>query len=149
MSNNDGSIGIDSSAVIGDLSHVAVVVVGVVVDMLDPAIRKSHGVRAFSLAGSVARLSSVEVGVGVVVSDGIVVCVGGDLGSMVSRGGVGHNRGVVGRGGVNHRCGVNYRGNSMGNGMSSDKTMSYNSVSSNNGMTGSWSALGESATAAT
>jgi len=144
-------IGIGSSTVIGDLSHVSVVVVHMVVDMLGAAVRKSHGVRAFSLAGSVARLSSVEVGVGVVVSDGIVVCVGGDLvrvdlGRTVSRGGVGHNRGVVGRGGVghnwgvvgrggvNHRGGVNNRGNSMGNGMSSDKAMSYKSVSSNKAM---------------
>merc|ERR1719481_1346444 len=43
-SNGNRSLGIDSSALIGDLSYVAVGVIGVVVDMLDPAVRKSYGV---------------------------------------------------------------------------------------------------------
>ena len=66
-------------SVIGDLGNVAVVVVDVVVDVLDPAVRKSNGVRTLPLASSIIRLSSVEVGVGVVVSDGVLVGVGRDL----------------------------------------------------------------------
>merc|ERR1712215_498415 len=42
-SNGNRSLGIDSSTVIGDLRYVAVDIVGVVVDMLDPAVRKSDG----------------------------------------------------------------------------------------------------------
>merc|ERR1712215_88615 len=42
-SNGNRSLGIDSSALIGDLSYVAVDIVGVVVDMLDPSVRKSDG----------------------------------------------------------------------------------------------------------
>ena len=54
-----------------------------------------------------------------------------------------YNRGVVGRGSmnngssVNYRCSVNHRSNSMGNGVSSNKSMSYKSVSCYNTMTGS------------
>merc|ERR1719516_224784 len=43
-SNGNRSFGIDSSTVIGDLNYVAVDIVGVVVDMLDPAVRKSYRV---------------------------------------------------------------------------------------------------------
>ena len=91
-----------SLSVVGDLSNVAVVVVDVVVDVLDPAVGKSNGVRALTLAGAVIGLSSVEVGVGVVIGDSVLVGVGGDLirvhlsgGSVVGRGGVVDNRGGV------------------------------------------------------
>merc|ERR1712090_95455 len=99
--------------------------------MLGAAVREVDIVRTLGIASPVTGLGSIEVGAGVVVSDGIVVCVGGDLvrvdlGSMVSRGGVGHNRGVVGRGGVNHRGSVNHRGDCMGNSMSSNKAVSSN-----------------------
>ena len=43
-SNGNRSFGIDSSTVISDLSYVAVDIVGVVVDMLDPSVRKSYRV---------------------------------------------------------------------------------------------------------
>merc|ERR1719507_1406089 len=85
---------------VGDLGDVAVVVVDMVVDVLDPAVGKSNGVRTLTLAGAIVGLSSVEVGVGVVVSDGVLVGVGGDLigvhldrGSVVGGGGVVDNRG--------------------------------------------------------
>ena len=112
-----------SLSVVGDLGNVAVVVVDMVVDVLDPAVGKSNGVRALTLAGAIVRLSSVEVGVGVVIGDGILVGVGGDLigvhldrGSVVGGGGVVDNRGsvdnrgVVSGGSVNHRSGVVSRG---------------------------------------
>jgi len=112
-----------SLSVVGDLGNVAVVVVDVVVDVLDPAVGKSNGVRTLTSAGAIIRLGSVEVGVGVVVSDGVLVGVGGDLigvhldrGSVVGGGGVVDkrgsvdNRGVVGRGSMDNGSGVVSRG---------------------------------------
>merc|ERR1711881_156424 len=136
------SIGILSSAVIGDLSDVSIVGIRVVVDMLGAAVRKVDIVRTLGIASSVTGLGSIEVGGGVVVSDGVVVCVGGDLVRVNLGSSVSHNRGVVGRGSVDYRgsvnygCSVNYRGsvnhrsNSMGNGVSSNKSVSsHQSVS--------------------
>ena len=110
-------------SVIGDLGDVAVVVVDVVVDVLDPAVGKSNGVRTLTLAGAIVGLSSVEVGVGVVVSDGVLVGVGGDLigvhldrGSVVGRGGVVDNRGSVDNGGVVSRSSVDNGGSVVSRG---------------------------------
>jgi len=122
-SNRSRSFGIDSSTVIGDLSYIAIGVIGVVVDMLDPAVRKSYGVGTLGIASSVTGLSSIEVRVRVVVSDGVVVCVGGDLVRVDLSGSMGHNWSVVGRGSVNYRGGVNYRSNSMGNTMPSNNNL--------------------------
>jgi len=112
-----------SLSVVGDLGNVAVVVVDVVVDVLDPAVGKSNGVRALTLAGAVIGLSSVEVGVGVVVSDSVLVGVGGDLigvhldrGSVVGRGGVVDNRGSVDNGGVVSRSSVDNGGSVVSRG---------------------------------
>merc|ERR1719350_633958 len=68
MGNGD-SLRVGSSTVVGDLSNVAVDGVGVVVHVLDPAVGKGNRVGALSVAGTIAALSGVEVGVGVVVSD--------------------------------------------------------------------------------
>merc|ERR1711922_128634 len=131
-SNGGSGGGERSSTVVGDLSDIAVDRVRVVVHVLDSAIRKSNRVGALSVAGTIAALSGVEVGVGVVVSDGVVVSVGGDLvrvhlgnsvgnrvgnsvrdhrGSMDNRGSV-HNRG-----GMDDRGSVYNRGNSVSNTM--------------------------------
>jgi len=151
-----GGIGGDSirvlgGAVVGDLGHISVVVVDVVVHVLDPAVGKGNRVRTLSVASTVAALASVEVGVGVVVSNGVVVGVGGDLirvhlsnsvgnsvdRGVVSRGGVNNRGSVVSRGSmdhrgsvVNHRGGMNKRGG-VGNRVSNNtvgKTMSDNTV---------------------
>merc|ERR1719347_1325076 len=131
-------IGILSSAVIGDLSDISIVGIRVVVDMLGAAVRKVNIVRTLGIASSVTGLGSIEVGGGVVVSNGVVVCVGGDLVRVNLGSSVSYNRGVVGRGSVdyrgsvNNRGSVNYRGSSMGNGVSSNKSVSsHQSVSSN------------------
>merc|ERR1711881_557296 len=120
------SIGILSSAVIGDLSDVSIVGIRVVVDMLGAAVREVDTVRTLGIASSVTGLGSIEVGGGVVVSNGVVVCVGGDLVRVNLRGSVSYNRGVVGRGSVN------YRSNSMSYGVSSNKPMSSNKSMSSN-----------------
>ena len=59
-----------------------------------PAVGKSNGVRSLDIAGTIGSLLSVEVGLGVVISHGVGVGVGGNLirvglglvggGSMVS-----------------------------------------------------------------
>merc|ERR1719481_705741 len=103
--------------------------------MLGAAVREVDTVRTFGTASSVTGLGSIEVGGGVVVSDGVVVCVGGDLVRVNLGSSVSHNRGVVGRSSVNYRGSVNH--GSMGNGVSSNKSMSYKSVSCYNTMTGS------------
>ena len=69
----------DGLAIVGDLGDVSIDVVGVVVDMLDPAIRQTDRVVALSGGSAIVRLLSVETGSGVVVSHGVLVGVGGDL----------------------------------------------------------------------
>ena len=82
-SHSDGGVGhsngVLGSAIVGDLSHVAVVAVGVVVDMLGPAVGEVDGVGALGISLTVAGLGSVEVGVGIVVSYGVLVGVGQNL----------------------------------------------------------------------
>jgi len=96
------SFRICGSSIVGHLGHVAVVVVDVVVDVLDAAVRESHGVGTLGVTCAITGLSSIEVRVGVVVSYSILVGVGGhlvrvDLSSMSNYGG------MVGRGSMNYR----------------------------------------------
>merc|ERR1719450_1642507 len=100
-------IGIYSSAVIGDLSDVSIVGIRVVVDMLGAAVREVDIIRTLGIASAVTGLGSIEVGGGVVVSDGVVVCVGGDLVRVDLSNSVSYNRSVVGRGSVDNRGSVN------------------------------------------
>ena len=147
VGNSDrGGRGEGGSAVIGDLGDVAIDGVGVVVHVLDPAVRQGNGVGALGIASTIAALAGVEVGVGVVVSDGVVVGVWGDLigvhlghsvGNRVGNS-VGNHRGMVDNGGsmdnrgsmVDHRGGMNKR-SSMGNRVSNNpvgKAVSYDTV---------------------
>merc|ERR1740123_1298042 len=96
---------VDRGALIGDLSHVAVDMISSVLHGLDPAVGKGDGVRAGHNTIGIARLSGVEVGLGVVVSNtvGVGVRLRGllhvhDRGSVVGRG-----SGVIGRGGMDNR----------------------------------------------
>merc|ERR1712106_879330 len=73
------SIGVGSSALIADLRDEAIIVVGVVVDSLDMAVRKVDRVRSLNNTIAIIGLSLVEGGSRVVISDSIVVGVGGDL----------------------------------------------------------------------
>merc|ERR1740123_1082504 len=90
---------VDRCALIGDLSHVAVDMISSVLHGLDPAVGKGDGVRAGHNTIGIAGLSSVEVGLGVVVGNtvGVGVRLRGllhvhDRGSVVGGGSV-HNRG--------------------------------------------------------
>ena len=139
-SDRGGSRGECSGAVVGDLGDVSVDRVRVVVHVLDPTVGESNRVRALSVAGTIAALASVEVGVGVVVSDGVVVGVGGDLvgvhlGDSVGNGvgnSVGNNRGVSNhRGSMNNRGGMDKRGsvsNAVAHNSVANKTMANNTM---------------------
>ena len=67
------------SSLVCDIGDISIIAVGRVLDMLDTSIGKSNGVRAGNVGGTIGLLLSVEVGLGVVISNGIGVCVGGNL----------------------------------------------------------------------
>ena len=87
MSNNatvgdamtSNSSGEGSSAVVSDLSDVTIDVVGVVVHVLDTPVGQVDGVVTLPGGGAIVGLLSVEPRSRVVVSDGVLVGVGGDL----------------------------------------------------------------------
>jgi len=79
MADTNNSSGEGSSAIVGDFGDISVNVVGVVVDVLDPSVRKVDGVVSLPGSGAIVSLLGVEAGSRVVVSHGILVGVGGDL----------------------------------------------------------------------
>merc|ERR1719397_23269 len=132
---NGDSLGVGSLAVVGDGGNVSLDVVGSVGDVLGAAVRESNGVRSSPGGSAVVSLSSLEVGAGVVVGNGVLVLVGGDLvGVHLGNGvgnSVGNHRGVVSGGSVDNRGSVdNGVGDSVGNGSSVDDRAG-NSVSDN------------------
>ena len=68
-----------SVTVVCHLSHITIVVVGVVVDMLGPAVRQQHSVGSLSVSCTVIRLVLVEMSSGVAVLHTIVEVVGNSL----------------------------------------------------------------------
>jgi len=114
-SNWDSSRGVDRCSLIGDISNISIVVVRGVLDSLDTAVRESNRVGSLHISSSISSLSSIEVGVRVVISDSILVGVGllslisgrGSMGNsdrcsmVLNRGGMVLNRGSMG----NHSCG--------------------------------------------
>ena len=106
--------GVDGFSRVGHLGDVAVDVVGGVGDGLDPAVGKGDGVGATDNTVGISGLSSVEVGLGVVVGNTVSVGVGlrgllddSDSGGMVGRGGMNDGGGVDNRGSMD---GVHNRG---------------------------------------
>ena len=77
---NSNGLRVDSSALVGHLSHVSVNIVGVVVDVLDAAVGKVDRVGAVPHTGAVIGLSLLESGARVVVVDAVLEGVGGHLG---------------------------------------------------------------------
>merc|ERR1739846_208104 len=112
-----GSIRVSSDSIISDISDISVVVVGGVLDMLGTTIGKSNIIRSRDNTVSISSLSSVEVSIGVVISNSVLVGIGlisiGWLRGMVSRGSM-DNRGVVDNRGMVDNWG---NSNSMGNGV--------------------------------
>merc|ERR1740123_225513 len=129
---NGDSLRVGSSSGVGDLHHVSVDIVGVVVDSLDPAVGKVHLVGALNNTGAIVGLGLAEGSARVLVSHSIVVGVGGDLskvGGSIADSMVG-NRGIVDhRGGMDQGCGM---GHSMAKTVSDNavgKTVSNNTMS--------------------
>jgi len=54
-------LGVGSGSLVGDLSNIAVISVGGVGHLLDPAVGKSHSVGALDVAGTIGGLLGVEV----------------------------------------------------------------------------------------
>ena len=128
------SLGVLSSSLVGHISNISIITIGGVGDMLDSAVRKGNRVGSLGIAGTIRGLLSVEVGLGVVISNSVGVGVGGDLigvdlslvgggRGMVSGGSMGNDRGSVdsvgnNRGGVdsvsNDGGGVDGVGNGVG-----------------------------------
>ena len=123
VGNSDG-LGVDSLAVVGDGGDVSLDVVGSVFDVLGAAVREGDGVRSSPGSGAVVSLLSLEVGARVVVGNGVLELVGGDLVGVHLGNGVGNSvdRCVVSRGSVDNRGSMDDRGsvdnragNSVGN----------------------------------
>merc|ERR1719412_3551163 len=130
---NGNSLGVGSLAVIGDSGNVSLDVVGSVGDVLGAAVRESNGVRSSPGSGAVVSLRSLEVGAGVVVGNGVLVLVGGDLVGVHLGNGVGNSmdRGVVGRGSVYNGGSMDSVGNRVGNAVSDNsvgKSVANNAV---------------------
>merc|ERR1719278_125093 len=70
---NRGSSGIMGLSLIGHISDIAIIVIGVVLDMLDPAIGKVDRVLAINNTSAVIVLSLLEGSSRVVISDSVGV----------------------------------------------------------------------------
>ena len=90
VANSDSNIWVGSSAVIGDLGNVASGVIGMVADVLDPAVGEVDRVGAVPEASSIVSLSLLEGSSRQLISHTILVRVGGDLSQIVVADSVGH-----------------------------------------------------------
>merc|ERR1719180_722840 len=119
---NRDSLRVGSSSGVGNLRYIAINVVGVVVDGLDAAVGKVHLVGALNNPSAIVRLTLAKGRARVLISNSIVVGVGGDLskvGGSIADSMVGNRGSVDGMGGMDQGCGM---GHSMA------KTVSDNAV---------------------
>ena len=117
MADNRSNIRVDSSAIVGDFGNVAVGIVSVVVDVLDPAVGEVDRVGSIPEAGSIVGLGLLEGSARELVSHTVLVGVGGDLAEIVEPDSVGHRvgDGVHDRPGHGHGSSMHHRaGNSHG-----------------------------------
>merc|ERR1719347_1278922 len=117
------SVGIRSNTIIGDISNITIIIIGMIVDMLGTAIRKVDRVGPFYNTGTIIGLSLVEGSTRVVISNSIGVRVGRGLSKV--RLGISTNSMVSNNWGMvdNRSMGNSNRmSNSMSNSMS--KSMS-------------------------
>ena len=73
------SVSISSNTIVSHISNITIIIIGMVVDMLDTAIRKVDRVGSFNNTGTIIGLSLVESSTRVVISNSIGVRVGRDL----------------------------------------------------------------------
>merc|ERR1719348_11092 len=100
-----GLRGVDRGTLIGDLSNKTVGVISSVFGSLDTAIRESNGERSGNIATSILGFGLLEVGLGVVISNSILI--GIRLGRKLLNRGIGDG-GSVGRSN-NHLVGSGHR----------------------------------------
>merc|ERR1719361_1227465 len=123
-------------SLVGHIGNITVVVIGVVSDVLDPAVGKVDRVGASNDAVSVIVLLLLEGSSAVVISHGVGILVGRGLAQVISNIS-GLHWGVVGRGSMIGRGGVVGRGSMHGvvdwsmDGMDSVVDWSMDSVSKN------------------
>merc|ERR1712243_480037 len=117
------SLRVGSSSIVSDLGDVTLSIVSAVVDMLGPAVWESHRVGAIHNTGTIAGLSGIKGGAGVIIGHSVVVSVGRDLIRVGYRGSVDS---------VDNRSSV-YHGGSMDNRGSVDDRGSMDHRSVNNG----------------
>ena len=91
---------VDCSSLVSDIGDISIITIGRVLDMLDTSIGKSNRVGSGNIAGTIGLFLSIEVGLGVVISNGVGEGVGRHLIRVgLSWGGVdsvGNNWGSVG-----------------------------------------------------
>jgi len=123
VSNRD-SIRVLGSSSVAHIGDKALKIVSLVVDSLDTAVREVDRVRSLDNSSSIIGLSLVEGSSRVVISNGVVVGVGGDLSKV---------RGSIASGSMDNRSSVDYRG-SMDNRGSMDKRGSMGNTEGGNSM---------------
>ena len=123
MSNSKraSNISIGCNSIIGDISNISIISIGIVAHMLSTTIRKSNRVRSSYTASTISRLSSVKTRTRIVIIDSIGVGVGVRLIS-IDRGSMGNHR-------VGKKRGMSY---SMNNGMTNSTDTSKDWSMSNN-----------------
>jgi len=89
MGNNWGSMGNWGSSVcwgslVGDISDITIIVIGMILDVLDSAVGKVDGVFTIDNTGSVIVLSLLESSTRVVISNSVGVGVWGNLSKVIS-----------------------------------------------------------------
>merc|ERR1740128_749301 len=67
------SVSIGSNTIIGNISNISIIIIGMVVDMLDTSIRKVDRVGSLNNTGTIIGLSLVEGSTRVVISNSIGV----------------------------------------------------------------------------
>merc|ERR1711963_1379785 len=117
-------------SLVGDISDITIIVIGMILDVLDSAVGKVDGVFTIVNTGSVIVLSLLESSTRVVISNSASLHWG-----MVSRGGMGNNWGMVSWSSMSNNWGsmdsmVNWGMDSMVNwGMDSMDSVGDNSIS--------------------
>merc|ERR1719429_348305 len=122
---------VDSGSLVCDIGDISIITIAGVLDMLDTSIRKSNRVGSGDVGGTIRLLSSVEVGLGVVISNSVGEGVGGDL-IGVLLGLVSWSRGVVGWSSLHNNWSNNW-GSLHNNWSSVGNNWSVDSVGNNGG----------------
>merc|ERR1719500_2469537 len=76
---NSNDLRVDSSALVGHLSHISVNIVGVVVDVLDAAVRKINRVGSLPSSSAIVCLRGVKASSRVVVGHSVLIGVWGNF----------------------------------------------------------------------